>query len=253
MARRAGLRVAHLEAGLRSGSYLHPFPEELIRVATMRMAHLLYAPGDEAVTNLEKMGVNGEIVNVGANTVEEALRASIAGYDPAANGGPVVATMHRVENLKRAGRVDGFVDLLERVANEREVMFVAHGPTMATLQKRQLLDRLDRAGVQVTTLLPHAEFTRALSAADFVITDGGSIQEECALLGTPTLVWRQRTERSDGLGANVVLSRYDPVVIDTFLEDPHRIRVPRNALTSTPSEIILQSLVEALDATGADT
>lgn len=249
MARRAGLRVAHLEAGLRSGSYLHPFPEELIRVATMRLAHILYAPGPEAVDNLGKMKVKGEIVDVGANTVEEALRASVEGV-AVAGSGPVVATMHRVENLNRAGRVEGFVDLLERVASSRKVVFVAHGPTLATLEKRDLFSRLDAAGVQVIPLRPHAEFTQALSAAEFVITDGGSIQEECTLLGTPTLLWRSRTERSDGLGANVVLSRYDPSVIDMFLDDPEAIRMDPRVLDATPSRVILASLLDMVEVMG---
>ncbi|MEE1565858.1 MAG: UDP-N-acetylglucosamine 2-epimerase, partial [Acidimicrobiales bacterium] len=59
MARRAGLRVAHLESGLRSGSWRHPFPEELIRLAVMRLAHVLFAPDDGAVANLEALVAAG--------------------------------------------------------------------------------------------------------------------------------------------------------------------------------------------------
>ncbi len=59
-----------------------------------------------------------------------------------------------------------------------------------------------------------------LAEAPFVITDGGSIQEECALLGVPTLLWLDRSERPDGIGVNVVVGRYDPQVVDRFLADP---------------------------------
>jgi UDP-N-acetylglucosamine 2-epimerase len=72
MARRAGLRVAHLEAGLRSHSLLHPFPEEAIRLLVMRWSALLFAPDDTAVANLAAMGVRGRVVAVGANTSVEA-------------------------------------------------------------------------------------------------------------------------------------------------------------------------------------
>ena len=69
--------VCHLEAGLRSRSILHPFPEELIRVAVMRASGVLFAPNDESVANLEAMGVKGRIIQVPGNTSVDALRASL--------------------------------------------------------------------------------------------------------------------------------------------------------------------------------
>jgi UDP-N-acetylglucosamine 2-epimerase (non-hydrolysing) len=246
MARRAGLRVAHLEAGLRSGSYLHPFPEEIIRVLTMRRAQLLFAPGAEAADNLRGMGVSGRIVDTGANTVEEALVA-VLDSDRGETGAIVVATMHRVENLKSRRRVEGFVALLERVAADHDVLFVAHGPTIEVMERGDLFGRLRRAGVTVRPLMPHGEFARAISAAPFVITDGGSIQEECALLGVPTLLWRDRTERSDGLGANVVLSRYSAGTIDVFLAEPELVRRDSQPMTAQPSVVILETLLDELD------
>ena len=246
MASRAGLKVGHLEAGLRSGSYVHPFPEEIIRVLTMRRAQLLFAPGAEAADNLRGMGVSGRIVDTGANTVEESLVA-VLDLDRGENGTTVVATMHRVENLKSRRRVEGFVALLERVSADHDVLFVAHGPTIEVMEKGDLMNRLRRSGVTVRPLLPHGEFARAISTASFVITDGGSIQEECALLGVPTLLWRDRTERSDGLGANVVLSGYSPTTVDGFLTEPARIRRDPQPLTAQPSAVILETLLDELE------
>jgi UDP-N-acetylglucosamine 2-epimerase len=68
LARRAGLRVAHVEAGLRSYDYLNPFPEELIRVLVMRWSHVLFAPSAWAAANLERMGLGARCVLVGGNT-----------------------------------------------------------------------------------------------------------------------------------------------------------------------------------------
>jgi UDP-N-acetylglucosamine 2-epimerase (non-hydrolysing) len=82
-----------------------------------------------------------------------------------------------------------------------------------------------------------------LAAAPFVITDGGSVQEECALLGVPTLLWRGHTERLDGLGANVVVSGYRPEVIDAFLADPERLRRPSVTPETSPSDEIIDTLV----------
>ena len=247
MARRAGLRVAHLEAGLRSHSLLHPFPEEAIRLLVMRWSALLFAPTPEAAANLAAMGVSGRVVEVGGNTSIEAVAASLGTGAP--GSGPVVVSMHRVENLYSAKVVRRFLDLLLRLAAERPVRFVVHGPTRDVLARKGALEPLERAGIDLRSLAPHGEFTSWLRAAPFVVTDGGSIQEECALLGVPTLLWRARSERPDGLGANVVLSRYEPAVIDAFVADPERLRRPPADLSVRPSERILEVLREELAAT----
>jgi UDP-N-acetylglucosamine 2-epimerase (non-hydrolysing) len=245
MAKRAGLRTAHLEAGLRSHRLLHPFPEELIRLAVMRASDLLFAPDEQAVINLRQLKLRGEILPVSANTVVEQLRHSLP--DPPAPGsGPVVVTMHRVENLRSARRTDQLVDLVCEIAARRPVTFVMHGPTTETLSRRGLDGSLRDAGVTILPLAPHAAFTRMLAAAPYVITDGGSIQEECALLGVPTLIWRLRTERGDGLGANVVMSQYDDATVRAFLADPERFRRTPPATTTTPSEQILEALLARL-------
>jgi UDP-N-acetylglucosamine 2-epimerase (non-hydrolysing) len=241
MAKRAGLQVAHLEAGLRSKHLLHPFPEELIRVVVMRIADLLFAPDPEAVANLQAMKVRGEVVLLPGNTVVEALHHELGLAGEAAQG-PVIVTMHRVENLNRRERVEQLVALVERLARDHEVRFVQHGPTIDTLRRRGLDDRLRRAGVDLVGLARHGEFVAMLRDAPFVITDGGSIQEECALLGTPTLVWRGATERPDGVGANVVISDYDRRTIEAFLADPQAHRRPASDTAATPSQVALAHL-----------
>jgi len=234
LARRAGVRVAHLEAGLRSRSLLHPFPEEAIRLVVMRLSHVLFAPSHEAVRNLGAMRLrrDARVVAVEGNTSADAVAR--LELDAAAGSGPVVVTMHRVENLQRRSVAEAFVTLVERLARRWPVRFVVHGPTEEVLGRWGALGRLDAAGVSRTGLLAHHDFVALLAAAPLVVTDGGSIQEECALLGVPTLLWRARTERPDGLGANVVLSRYDPAVVDAFVDDPEQWRrppVPRPAVS----------------------
>lgn len=243
LARRAGLEVAHLEAGLRSRSVLEPFPEELIRRVVMRLGAVLFAPDDVAVGNLRRRGLGDRTVRTSANTVVDALRYSL-GTTEVAPTGPAVVTMHRVENLHRAERVRGFVALVERIAALGPVTFVVHGPTAATIAPHRA--RLEAAGVDLVPLLPHASFTRLLAAAPLVVTDGGSIQEECALLGVPTLLWRAQTERPDGLGANVVLGRYDAAVADRFLTSNEDLRRPPLTEEVHPSAEILETLVARL-------
>jgi UDP-N-acetylglucosamine 2-epimerase (non-hydrolysing) len=241
MARRAGLAVAHLEAGLRSGRLLHPFPEEAIRLVVMRLASLLFAPDELAAANLHDMGVKGEVVLLPANTVLEALEHDLSSGGPP-EPGVVVVTLHRVENLHRRERLERLVATVERIARDLPVRFVRHGPTVDTLRRFGFDRRLAAAGVELTDLTGHARFVAMLRDAPFVITDGGSIQEECALLGTPTLLWRAATERPDGLGRNVVLSGYDAEVVGRFLTDPEQYRTPAAAVDATPSAVVLDHL-----------
>jgi UDP-N-acetylglucosamine 2-epimerase (non-hydrolysing) len=252
MARRAGLRVAHLESGLRSGSWRHPFPEELIRLAVMRLAHVLFAPDADAVANLEALvaagKVRGRVVATSANTGAEALRVALgaAGGVGAAGSGPVVATMHRVENLHDDARFEGFLSLLARV--ERPAVFVVHPPTEAVLSDRGGRAVVEDLGVATSGLVPYGEFTAMLAVAPYVVTDGGSIQEECARLGVPTLLWRDRTERPDGIGANVVLARYDDDVVGAFLADPEAWRRPVALGDERPSAQVVDVLIDELEA-----
>ena len=247
LARRAGLQVAHLEAGLRSNSIFHPFPEELIRLAVMRVSNVLFAPTPDAVANLERLRIKGRVVPLSANTSVEAVRYARESA-AAPTGGPVVVTMHRVENVHRRERVLQFVDTVLRIAAERPVRFVVHGPTQHALDRLGLVPKLEAAGIDMRPLAPHGDFVAWLANAPFVVIDGGSIQEECAYLGVPTLVWRDKTERPHGVGRNVVVSHYDPAVVDAFLADPEAYRGAPELPEHSPSEQILDVLLEMLDA-----
>jgi UDP-N-acetylglucosamine 2-epimerase (non-hydrolysing) len=102
--------------------------------------------------------------------------------------------------------------------------------------------------VEVTGLTSHESFVRLLTRAPFVVTDGGSVQEECALLGVPTLLWRDRSERPDGLGDNIVLSHYRRAIIDDFVADPGFHRREARLPDARPSEEILAVLLDTTSA-----
>lgn len=241
MAKRAGLQIAHLEAGLTSGSVLNPFPEELIRLAVMRMADILFAPSEDAANTLHQMAVKGEVVKLAANSVVELLNIDEARHI----GGTVVITCHRVENLSRRSRVARLVDLAIGISDEYPVQLVLHPPTENAINSGDRV-RLAKSGVQLRPLMPHGEFVSVLASALFVITDGGSIQEECAQIGVPTLLWRKRTERRDGLGRNVVLSRLDESVVGRFISNHQDYRHDPIVDTSKPSQAALMVLQAAV-------
>ncbi|MEX2487853.1 MAG: UDP-N-acetylglucosamine 2-epimerase, partial [Nitriliruptoraceae bacterium] len=122
------------------------------------------------------------------------------------------------------------------------VTFLLHRPTAVILARTGLDRQLEDAGVMLRPLTRHDAFVAALARAPFVITDGGSIQEEAAALGVPCLLWRSRTERPDGVGANVVLGRYDAATTRGFLADPERFRRQAADLTAEPSRTIVEAL-----------
>jgi len=222
---------------------MNPFPEELIRVLVMRRADVCFAPDASAVDNLRSMGLKARIVETSGNTGLEALRDALIDVEPAS--GPVVATLHRVENLHRSERFDGFLALLGRLAaTGQRVTFAVHPPTDGVLARRGGRNGLEATGVLTSDLVPYDEFVTMLAAAPFVVTDGGSIQEECARLGVPTLLWRDRTERPDGVGENVLVSRYEDAVVDDFLGDPEHWRRPRRLGDERPAVEVVDVLVE---------
>ena len=243
-AKRAGLKIAHLESGLRSGNYRNPFPEEAIRVIVMKLSDVLFAPDSEAVSNLQKLKVKGRIEETTINTGIESLEENIETVEP--SSGPVVVTLHRVENLHNRNRLNGFLELLEQIKRKgQEVLFVVHQPTQEVLKKQGMERKLTELGITMAPLMPYKEFVEKLASAPYVITDGGSIQEETAHMGIPCLLWRRKTERQNGLGHNVVISNHDMRISENFLENFQNHRREAKKETFNPSSQIVDVLENA--------
>ena len=244
-AKRAGFKIAHLESGLRSRNFLHPFPEELIRVVVMKFSDVLFAPDQKAVSNLLSLKVKGRIEETSFNTGIESLEKHIKEIKK--NSGPVIATLHRVENLHSKKRFMGFLELLEKIVSTgQEVLFVRHQPTDEIVKKYDVRERIEKAGIQTAPLLPYSDFIKRLADAPYVITDGGSIQEETAHLGVPCLLWRRKTERQNGLEKNVVISNYDERIVNNFLTDFERYRFETETCDGSPSSRVVEVLEEII-------
>jgi UDP-N-acetylglucosamine 2-epimerase (non-hydrolysing) len=243
LAKRAGFQIAHLESGLRSKSFLHPFPEELIRVAVMKLSDVLFAPDEKAVSNLLALKVKGRIEQTTTNTGIESLEENIQEVERAS--GPVVATLHRVENLHNKKRLEGFLKLLERIVQKgQKVLFVVHQPTQEVLNKKGSIKKIEATGIEMVSLMQYKEFIKKLAAAPYVITDGGSIQEETAHMGIPCLLWRRKTERKNGLDQNVVISEYNEKICETFLDNFENYRNENQKISLNPSSHVVDVLEE---------
>ena len=243
LAKRAGVKVAHVEAGLRSYKLLQPFPEEIVRLITMRGSDLLFAPSEWAQENLDKMGLSKKSIRLCANTSLEACQYSGAkridtglGPEPYA-----LVTTHRMENIFSRARLELLVETIEEISKRMRVVFVQHQPTIQRLREERLHARLEAVpGIRFFKIVSHGHFISLLSGASFVITDGGSIQEECYYLDKPCLILRSVTERLEGLGENAMLGEFDRPTIRKFLDSwrDMRRKAPLPVGTSPSLEIV---------------
>lgn len=245
-AKRCGIPVAHVEAGLRSFSLVDPFPEEVIRRIAMYASDLLFAPSDAAFQNLLHMGYGEKAVPVGANTVLDSVRyaAHRMRKEKRPSQPYAVMTIHRMETLFSYSRLKTITETLRSASREREIMFVLHEPTRNQLRRFGLLQELLQ--IERVTLLPllsYLEFIGLVAGADYVITDGGSIQEECYYLNKPCMVLRARTERGDGIGENAFLAEFEKDQIEKFLRIFSMLRRKNPEDSFYPSALIVDRIL----------
>jgi len=253
-ARRCGIPVAHVESGLRSFCLFDPFPEELIRLAVMRYSDILFAPSDWAMGNLSRMGYGDKSINVRGNTVVDTIRFARAHYGGKARPGEsyVVVTIHRVETLYSSTRMNTVITFIEEIARQRRVLFVLHEPTRKRLERLNLFGRLQRNDrIEMMPLQSYLRFLDLLAGADFAVTDGGGIQEECYSLNIPCLIMRAKTERMEGLGENAILAGFSRERFEDFLKAiPGLKRRRTDDVEFSPSSLLVDHLQRYLEGHG---
>ena len=212
-----GIKVGHIEAGLRTGDKHQPFPEEINRRLTSVLADLHFAPTGWSRDNLIKEGIPAGQILITGNTVIDALSqiskqpmpANVAGWLQQwgiAPGGKrlVVVTAHRRENFGSPieSICTALKSLAEKFSEEIHIVYPVHlNPQIQVPVKRML------SGIPNLTLLDplgYLPMIHLLKAAAVVLTDSGGIQEEATGLGKPTLVLREKTERPEGVSAGVL-------------------------------------------------
>lgn len=247
LAKRAGLKVCHLEAGLRSHNLLHPFPEELFRLFCMRYADHLAAPAAWAAENLQAMGYEAKTWLLPGNTGAEAVTDMLRRFPipQQKEDSFVLVSIHRFETIMSRRRLRALVQCIAEIATQKPVRFIVHEPTRRRLQRYGLRAILQANRVLLIPSLDYPDFLRLLQTADCVVTDGGSVQEECAYMGTPCVLFRRRTERQDGLGENVCLSGMEPATLRTFISDAAYYRRPPTNLHERPSDVVIDKLVSS--------
>jgi len=194
-----GCRVAHVEAGLRSGDWR--MPEEVNRVLTDRLADLLLTPSHDALPNLLAEGIDPARVAFAGNVMIDTLRAQLAaaraldmpGRLGLRKGGYVLVTLHRPSNVDDPGALAAVLDALARIAGELPVVFPVHPRTRSRIEAFGVGG--DAAALHLLDPLGYREMLSLTDGAAVVLTDSGGLQEETTALGVPCVTLREQTER----------------------------------------------------------
>jgi UDP-N-acetylglucosamine 2-epimerase (non-hydrolysing) len=226
--------VAHVEAGLRTGDNLYPYPEEVNRRITTVVASRHFAPTDGARTNLLREGIDPATITVTGNTVIDALLEVVKQEPKRAPKLPlrgkrlILVTAHRRENfgaplLEITGALR---DLAERYA-DLDLVYPVHRNPNVDGPVRRALEGV--AGVHLIDPLEYKPFADLMAASTLILTDSGGIQEEAPSLGKPVLVLRDETERPEAVEAGVVklVGPHREAIVreaSALLDDPARYR-----------------------------
>ena len=203
--------VGHVEAGLRTYNLDSPFPEELNRQLTSRMALLHFAPTDNSKQNLIKEGFSEKNISITGNTVIEALRwvlkhsvseEALLTTD-LRQSRVILVTGHRRENFG-----DGFQQICEAlrtIAQQKPDVQIVY-PVHLNPNVREPVNRIlsNLPNLHLLEPLEYPQFVHLMNQSYLILTDSGGVQEEAPSLGKPVLVMRDTTERPEGVDAGTV-------------------------------------------------
>lgn len=201
-ATKMGIKVAHLEAGLRS--FDRSMPEEINRLLTDVIADMLWVPSRDAIDNLTKEGVSPEKIQFVGNIMIDSLELQREKIESQAiyknyglkRGCYGIVTFHRPSNVDNKILLNNISEILKSIAEEIPLVFPIHPRTRAKMAECGLLLELEKAkGVYLVEPLNYVRFMNLVFNSSFAITDSGGIQEETSYLGIPCLTVRKNTER----------------------------------------------------------
>jgi len=243
--------VTHIEAGLRSFDIFNPFPEELDRIITSKFARIHFAPSQVAYENLKK--VKGKKFNTEYNTIVDSLRYSknIISKNELINiinnENYFIFVMHRQENLAKKEFVILIINEIIKISNKIKCVIILHEITEIKLKEYNLLDEINNnINIIKTKRVDYFDFMKLLEKSEFVITDGGSNQEELYYMGKPCLILRNKTERDDGIGKNAIMYNKDINNINIFAQNYEKYKINEVEERISPSEIIVNELQNIL-------
>lgn len=222
---KSGVKLAHVEAGLRS--FDRSMPEEINRILTDSISDFLFCTEQSGVDNLLREGISDEkIFFVGNVMIDTLLNNKVKAENSNIlnrlnlNGGDfAVVTLHRPSNVDDVVVFGRILDSLEIIQNDMPVVFPVHPRTRRNLYSMSLRNRIDSmTGFHLLDPLGYLDFLKLMSSAKIVLTDSGGIQEETTILNVPCLTLRENTERpiTVEVGSNRIVGTETAKIVDAY-------------------------------------
>ncbi len=217
----------HLEAGLRSGDLMEPFPEEISRRIADKFSDVLLAVSERAKNNLKKEGIKGRIIITGNTIVDSADIALKRAKKVKVPKTFALVTLHRHENIKSKERLESIISILEYVPIP--FMLSLHDNTKKQLESHGLLGRLKAIkNIRIMENKNYDDFIYLMSKAKLILTDGGSMQEESLIFKKPCILLRKATERQEGLDTPInYLSGLDVEETKKKIDEYLKMKIPK--------------------------
>jgi UDP-N-acetylglucosamine 2-epimerase (non-hydrolysing) len=225
VAKKLGVKLAHVEAGLRS--FDRTMPEELNRLLTDAISDLLFVSEPSGLENLKHEGIPDEKVHFVGNVMIDTLRANLEHAQRSKildqlglrEHGYNVVTLHRPSNVDDPAVFSGIADALDAIQQDLPTVFPMHPRTVHNLPKLGLADRLGAMKqLRIVEPLGYLDFLKLMANAAVVLTDSGGIQEETTILGVWCLTVRQNTERPVTVtsGTNTVVGTNSERIVSAY-------------------------------------
>ena len=228
--------IAHIESGLRSNNLMSPFPEEFYRQSISKMASLNFAPTQSERDNLLSEGVDERRIFVVGNTIADSLFSRKKTDFKKKNN--ILISVHRRENREK------LKDLLDRVHNLSFSLGEAKFEYLIHPSVEGLIDTKKYPRIKFLYSMDHTSFLDRIQSCRFIITDSGGVQEEVSLLGIKALIYRNHTERLDGLDSGVELIGTDlnklSARITELVNNPLELKNKNRLYVNSVSEKIIK-------------
>jgi len=239
-AKKLGIAVAHVEAGLRAHD--HAMPEEINRIATDRICDLHFTTDHLADDNLQREGISPKGIHRVGNVMIDTLLANQARAAQSnvldrldiQPGGYALATLHRSANVDQVRDLSRALKALALVSKEIPIILPLHPRTKKRLDAYGMRALLERSHVTEVDPLGYLDFVKLMDASRFVMTDSGGVQEETTVLGVDCLTLRSTTERpiTCELGTNQLVG----------VDPQHVLRHAQQLLSETDRSYTVPSL-----------
>lgn len=241
-AKKLNIRVAHVEAGLRSGDMT--MPEEINRIVTDSIADYLFVTEQSGVENLKREGRKDDDIFFVGNVMIDTFYYQLSRLNDNGNPGKyetngvdksrpyTVVTLHRPSNVDDKETLTGIIEALCQISEDMPVIFPVHPRTAKNIEKFGLTEMINDSKLRLIPPLSYMTFINLYKDASLVLTDSGGLQEETTVLGIPCFTIRENTERpvtiEEGTNTLVGISKDEILAAyELFKKDgPKKGRVP---------------------------